>query len=253
MDDAMKKTVSYDSIADKIAFKPDMDESNSVDHQMTPKDCIRAMLAYVGSDDDMLYIPEWPYGFFSTRSETSFYACKMDRRKVDEDRGKLERTFDDLMDTIKRIADKCDGLDDISEENLAMLGEQDRLFWKDYIRWFDTDDIYDWQAMNEISYKLDFNEDCRVNGQVSDEDIELYEVSDDERALHDEYVKSRFKEAEDRIGGVAAYDLIMRARRTCKLLSLSAPEIVIEGEMKYLAQAMILNRYCISKEIVEVV
>ncbi len=59
-------------------------------------------------------------------------------------------------------------------------------------------------------------------------------------------------EAEARVGeSPAAYDMILRARRLCRLMSLEAPEIIIRGEANLFAQALVIHSYCEELEIVE--
>lgn len=59
-------------------------------------------------------------------------------------------------------------------------------------------------------------------------------------------------EAEERVGqSPAAYDVIIRARRLCRLLALHAPEIIIQGEANLFAQALVIHGYCKEIEIVE--
>lgn len=59
-------------------------------------------------------------------------------------------------------------------------------------------------------------------------------------------------EAEERVGkGPAACDVIIRAWRLCRLMSLDAPEIIIRGEANLFAQALVIHWYCEELEIVE--
>ena len=61
-------------------------------------------------------------------------------------------------------------------------------------------------------------------------------------------------EAEARLGkSPAAYDVILRARRLCRLMSLEAPEIIIRSEANLFAQALVIHGYCREMEIVEAV
>ena len=59
-------------------------------------------------------------------------------------------------------------------------------------------------------------------------------------------------EAEERVGqSPAAYDVIIRAQRLCRLMALHAPEIIIRGEANLFAQALVIHGYCKELEIVE--
>lgn len=59
-------------------------------------------------------------------------------------------------------------------------------------------------------------------------------------------------EAEERVSqSPAACDVIIRARRLCRLMALDAPEIIIRGEANLFAQALVIHGYCEELEIVE--
>ena len=59
-------------------------------------------------------------------------------------------------------------------------------------------------------------------------------------------------EAEERVGkGPAACDVIIRAQRLCRLMSLEAPEIILRGEANLFAQALVIHAYCKDIEIIE--
>lgn len=56
------------------------------------------------------------------------------------------------------------------------------------------------------------------------------------------------RDAEKRLGKrVAAYDVIIRARRVFALMTFNAPTIIIKVESQLLAQAMVINRFAIRK------
>ena len=59
-------------------------------------------------------------------------------------------------------------------------------------------------------------------------------------------------EAEERVSqSPAAYDVIIRARRLCRLMELKAPEIILRGEANLFTQALVIHLYCENLEIVE--
>lgn len=59
-------------------------------------------------------------------------------------------------------------------------------------------------------------------------------------------------EAEERVGqSPAAYDVIIRARRLCRLMELQAPEIILRSEANLFAQALVIHLYCENLGIVE--
>lgn len=59
-------------------------------------------------------------------------------------------------------------------------------------------------------------------------------------------------EAQKRVGNnVAAYDVVIRAQRLCKLMSLEAPKVIINHEANLLAQAMVIHSYAKSMKIID--
>lgn len=58
-------------------------------------------------------------------------------------------------------------------------------------------------------------------------------------------------EAEARIGGIAAYDVLFRAYRLYRLMSLNAPRSIIQCEACLFAQTMVIHSYCETMEVVE--
>lgn len=59
-------------------------------------------------------------------------------------------------------------------------------------------------------------------------------------------------EAEERVcQSLAAYDVIIRARRLCRLMELKAPEIILRGEANLFTQALVIHLHCENLEIVE--
>ena len=72
------------------------------------------------------------------------------------------------------------------------------------------------------------------------------------RDFESEDIDAICAEAEERVGkSPAAYDVILRARRLCRLMSLEAPEIIIRSEANLFAQALVIHKYCTEMEIVD--
>ena len=72
------------------------------------------------------------------------------------------------------------------------------------------------------------------------------------RDFEDEDIDAICAEAEARVGkSPAAYDVILRARRLCRLMSLDAPEIIVRSEANLFAQALVIHRYCRKLEFVD--
>lgn len=74
----------------------------------------------------------------------------------------------------------------------------------------------------------------------------------DFNALYNIYREAIHADAERRVGeNVAAYDVVIRAKRLCRLLALGAPKIIVDSEANLFAQAMVIHTYCKEMTIVD--
>lgn len=196
------------------------DRNSSTYADLTPSQCVKRMFECT-NERGKLYMPELPGGEFDDETG-KICVCKMawDCYACES----VIKAHSALCDSLKKIAEKSDVNNISSEYNKDALTGGLLEIWNNYVRDFKTD-----------------------NSGV----IELFEKADSELTENEKNTLSEYKravtcEAEERIGkGVAAYDTLMRAKRLCILMSLSAPEYVINRESKLLAQAMALHRYCI--------
>ena len=220
---------------------------------LTPVGCINAMFEHTDADGS-LYIPEGPYDDDSENER--FYALKMNWNK--EDRKKVISDFENLVSAIKIIAPVYDQLGDYTKENSAILSDELLQVWNTYIRDFDTGNIdkYLIQSVTARKAALGFADPFSNTPAVSAEAEVLPNIDIDfcydEEVLYNEYKEMIHKDAEARLDNkIAAYDVIIRARRLCELMSLNAHNILINNEAKLLAQAMVVNRYALRMEVIE--
>ena len=209
-------------------------------------------------ENGVLFIPEWPYD--SYYDEEAFCKCKMNWSKADAEKAVVD--FNTLYDAIKAVSEKLEGLQSASDVN--DLSPELQSVWNTYIRDFEADS-FDLDLIVDISDRLDTialigSISRRINKgeDLSAEDFSYYNenkdtsVSESETTLYNEYKDAIRKDAEQRLGnGLAAYDVIIRAKRLCKLLSLEAPTITVNKEASLLAQAMVIHDYCEKMETVD--
>ncbi len=223
---------------------------------LTPVGCINAMFEHTDTDGS-LYIPEWPYDD-NDESDEKYYALKMNWNK--EDRKKVISDFENLISAIKIIAPVYDQLGDYTKENSAVLSDELLQVWNTYIRDFDTGNI-DTDLIQSVTARkaaLGFADPFSNTPAVSAEAEVLPNIDIDfcydEEVLYNEYKEMIHKDAERRLDNkIAAYDVIIRARRLCELMSLNAHNILINNEAKLLAQALVVNRYAVSMEVIDVI
>lgn len=105
--------------------------------------------------------------------------------------------------------------------------------------------------IDSVSQKINKGEELSAEDSSYYNEYKDTSVSESEKALYNEYRDAIHKDAERRLGdSLAAYDVIIRAKRLCKLLSLKAPAIIVNNEASLLAQAMVIHNYCVSMETV---
>ena len=145
-----------------------------------------------------------------------------------EDAGKVETKYTILTEALARIAKVHNKLDN-EETRIKLLTPSDLEVWNTYIRPYDEFE-YDMSVINEIIERLD--------GDLFEEEEEIWK----------KYCMWREEQSQKRIpfNRRSSADLITRAMRYEKLLSLGAPEIVVTEEGRYLAEEMVL--YYFGKE-----
>lgn len=238
----------------KIALYTNPDESLS----LTPAESIISMFEYT-DDNGTLYIPEWPYDDFGD-GKRRFYKCTMNWNEVDLD-GAL-RNYEDDYNALKRIAEQWESIR--SDAAVNILSEDLQKVWNTYIRDFEIGDI-DMDLIMDISNRMETiaminstAEKISSGIEVSKEEMSFFNdykdtvVSEEEEALYNIYREAIHADAERRVGeNVAAYDVVIRAKRLCRLLALGAPKIIVDNEANLFAQARVIHTYCKEMTIVD--
>ena len=237
----------------------------SFDSDLTPLEYIHLMFDRT-DEDGVLYIPAFPNESSSCEEEHS-YRCKMNWTV--KDCRAVCAEFKRLYANLKKISEKYDELDE-SEETAGKVFCEEKgnaeLFtiWQIFVKSLNPQDLkYD--AIRNISDRLDtaeylkelsgkFTKGAALSREEKDFFKEYMDVSitKDEKKLYDTYCDALIRESEKRVGGnLCAYSYVIRATRLCRLFSLNAPEAVIKNEARLLAAAMVLHKYCLSKETVD--
>lgn len=229
---------------------------------LTPAESIISMFDHTDKSG-VLYIPEWPYDDNSDSKER-FYKCKMNWNEVDLDDALWY--YESYFNTIKKISKKYDTIR--SSADVESLAEAQKKFWNTYIRDFETGDI-DVELVMDIAERMEtinmvkaiaIKIDSGIEVSKEEFDCNYYNeykntvVFEDEQSLYERYRDAIHADAENRVGNnVAAYDVVIRAKRLCKLMALKAPKIIVNNEANLFAQALVIHIYCKEIEIVETV
>lgn len=199
----------------------------------TPAQCIRAMQA--DTFEGVLHFPRWD----EDEDSSEYYVCKMNWTAFDAERAVAE--YEQLRDKLERIAAGSADAADLREKSAAVAA--DPLLsevWDTYIRPFETegfDDAHILWIQEGLELPGDNGEDAPTA-----EDLEYY----------DRYCDAVYADCARRLtGSVCTYETVIRARRLCRLMTLHAPQVIVESEACKLAAAIALRAYCTEMEPVE--
>ena len=226
--------------------------------KLTPAETVAEMFECT-DENGVLYIPEWTVNE-SIEEAQRIFRCVMDWTASDAE--KITGEHSRLVSDLSKIAGRLDDI--FSNEDAKALPEDLQAVWNTYLRDFETGDM-DPDKIGDISDRLEtvnyveyISEKLDAGKEVSDEEINFYEdyrdeaVSDEERGYAAKYRDLLEADSARRIGqSAAAYYVILRARRLAKLMSIHAPELILNMESCRLAEAMALHGYCISMESAE--
>ena len=238
----------------RIAFYSNADDGRL----LTPADAIMSMFEHT-DENGTLYIPEWPYDQYSDGKER-FYQCAMNWSESDAKNVVAE--YSCLHAALEKLAERLDSLgpDPAPEALPAEL----RDVWNTYLRDFETGDIDAELAMDvfdrldTVHMIADIAGKLKNGEEISQDEAGLYDafkdtvITEKEMATCQAYKDAIHADAEKRIGkSPAAYDVVIRARRLCKLMAIHAPQIIIDNEADLLAQAMAIHGYCRERKTVD--
>lgn len=233
----------------------------SFEFDLTPLEYISSMFDRT-DEDGMLYIPEFPNEMSMCKEKRS-YRCKMNWTVTD--RNSVCDEFKKLYSALKKIAGKYDELDRSEKTAKKVFADETELFdvWRVFVKSLNHIG-FEYNTVMDISDRLDTADYLKELSGKFIKGVELSKeekcffreymdvsVTNDEKRLYESYCKALIKESEKRVGNtICAYQYIIRATRLCRLFSLNAPEVVIKNEARLLATAMVLHKYCVSKETV---
>lgn len=241
----------------KIALYTPGDES----HIFSGPEAIIDMLDHT-DEGGILFIPEWPYDN-NYDEEESFYKCKMNWNRTDAEKAVAD--FEALYKALEAIAKIPDHRE--PDFDVKSLPSELQPVWNTYLRDFNADDSFDMDLIADISDRLETIAEIKAIARKLEKSKDVFteeyyyyneykdtSVSESEEALYNEYRDALYKEAAQRAGdNVAAYDVVIRAKRLCRLISLGAPDFILKNEASLLAQAMVIHSYCKEMEVVTTV
>ena len=136
--------------------------------------------------------------------------------------------FNTLYDNLSKIANVYDKLSE-NETSVKNVLIDPELFdtWRVYVRRLEIGDF-----------------DRKTLDPVLEKELYKSELTKEESDLLDKYYKTLLKECVERVGGNSfAYDVVNHAWRLCRLISLKAPQIIVQNEARYLIGCMALHDY----------
>lgn len=227
----------------------------------TPEEFIELMYDK-RTEDGVTFIPG-PLDDSTYRGESFSYRCRINWN--DNDRNEAQKKFASLFDSLKEIARHAERLDGTNENAKRVLDNDDLFYvWVTYIKDFCTD-CFDMKKIHDIVDRIktvnwikDLSKMYAENGNLDNIEKEFMRdyidvtVTDAERKYYKEYVNSIYAESESRVGkNICAYKLIHNGWRVFKLLTLSAPDYIVNYEACQLAAMLVMHDYGASIEAVD--
>lgn len=213
---------------------------------------------YTNTDaNGVLYVPGLDK--YGTESETESQRCR------------LNWTYDDYESLCRYFRKQAENLIILAEyykdheyrSEPAKYRGNDSVYntWNTYVRPLKVSDT-EWDVIYEIEERIEMIDDMKALAQkvidgseISKNEKEFYadymdtSVSSNERKLVRDYYDAKISDAETRAGSnIGAYNEVIRGSRLCRLMSLGAPEVIIDNELKWFAIDMVIHRHGISVE-----
>lgn len=213
------------------------------------------------TEEGVVFMPGG-YDDSTFRGDSFSYRCRMDW--MEKDAEKVIKEFDSLYNTIKNIAKQANTLDGTTENAKQVLNAKQFKVWETYLcdfnaDGFDLDEVADIKDRIEtVKIVKDLTKRHSEGKKLEDGEKEFLKeyidvsVSPEEMKKYNEYIACIYSECEKRVGKkICAYKLIIRAKRVYKLLTLNAPEHVINFEACMLAAMLAVHEYGVSMEPVD--
>lgn len=201
-------------------------EKNHVDvwEKLSAEDLIGKMFERTGEDG----VLRLPAVFVDPQREGETLRCVMDR-KTPDDCLAVQQEFRALRAALDSIAQVSEDDGCLKGAAYAALPEAQKQVFDTYLRPFASDKGFDMRRIIETGERLELGD------AVSPEDMEYY----------DRCHAARDAECRRRLGDHPfAYRAVMRAMRYHRLLTLHAPDMILQNEARALAVALTLLRRC---------
>lgn len=205
-------------------------EKNDVEvwEKLSPEALIEAMFERTDADGVLLL----PVFFADEQEDAETLRCVMDW-KTPADCRAVQQEFCALREAIERIAQVSDDEGCLKGAAYAALPEAQKQVFDVWLRRFPSDKEFDTGWISEISERLELGD----------------QASPEEKAYYDRFHAARDAECRRRLGDNAfAYRAVMRAMRYHRLLTLHAPDFILQNEARALAAALTLLRRCKAAE-----
>ena len=232
-------------------------ENKNFDDDITPSEYIDLMKDST-DEQGVLFIPGW---YYDNNDQSTFsYRCKMDWNYYDHEA--IVKEYEKLYKCIRRISYVYDELSNDATANKKLFNSEEVYnIWNTYIRDFEItginmSDIFDIEEkletvaeVKEISKNISDGKDVSESAKEFLKSYMDVSATRKEKMYYEKYIKAIYADAEARVGSsTCAYDLVIRAKRLCRLMSLDAPDAILRKEARTLAAALVLHKFCKSKE-----
>ena len=232
------------------------DFNDAYDTVLLPTKFIKLMYNNT-NERGVLYIPCW---YYLNKPQYSL-RCKMNWDSRDLENVIFE--YKELERNIKKIARICNKASNGDFEYFKRLLDDEKLYpvWATYFQPFVYKKV-DQRKIDDIADKIEIVKNVKdlENKMWSDEQIKAYErslyeeykdikITKEESDIYSDYCRAFYDDCEERVGSnIGASDLILRARRLCKLIETEVPSELINHEACMLAAALVIHKFASSVE-----
>ena len=225
------------------------------DKELDPIDYINLMYENT-NDKGVLYIPGW---YYINEPEYSL-RCKIKwNYKNLEDAifefNKLTRKIEKISSIYRKAGDDATKIKDllVDSELYPIYSTYFAPFYYSKASVETIDDIVDKietiKTVKILEHKMWSKEAVESYERKLYEEYKDLKVTKEETDLYSNYCRAFYDDCEEKVGSnVGAVDLVLRARRLCKVMEIKAPKQVINHEACMLAAAYVVHTYATSME-----
>ena len=232
-----------------MTYTAEMEKAFTMYDDIAAGETFETLFAHT-DENGVLYVP-------SPVNNYPLYVCEMNWNEQDVEAISWEfAVLHKNLRLLSRALHKYDGTDASIKDALNPAFQGAYKTWLTYVKPSEVDGFDD-EEIEQIELRMELRDTCvqlareHEHGEEwSAKDREFYElyrniiITSEEEALIDAFYAALEKNAAERIGeGVSALNVLIHARRLCRLFAQKTPKLVVSHETKMLCQAMAIHHF----------